>query len=399
MNAINRRFKHILLFVLFTSGSLILPSCGGKTSTEDDPDQIRQQISDYQSQINELTLQVNILDRKLEQLGEQPRSRFQLPVTVIEIEESNFEQYVEATSTVEAVQTMFISPETSGQVQQILVEKGQRVRTGQLLARLNTSVIESSMDEVKTSLTLAKTVYERQKGLWDQQIGSEIQFLESQNAVKSLESRLTTLESQLQMAVMRAPFDGVVDDIYVKVGELAMPGTRIMHIVNLNKLYINADVSESYLGTVSKGDKVILRFPAFADLDMQVPVHRVGHVIKPENRTFLVQLLIDNPGEKFKPNMMARMAIKTFTQTESIAIPSMLIKQDIQGHYVYVARRENDEVSADKVYIERGPDGEGKTKVLSGLNTGDLLINRGHNQVANGSLLRIDTAQDVVSAR
>jgi len=362
--------------------------CGGKP--EPGPEQIRDQISEYQAQINRLTLKVNELERELERMGERPRSRTRIPVSVMEVGLVSFRQYINATSTVEAVQTAIISPETNGQIKEILVEKGQQVEAGKVVARLNTSVVKSSMEEVETSLALARTIYQRQKGLWDQRIGSEMQYLEAKNAVESLQTRLKTLESQLEMAVMRAPFSGIVDEIFLKAGELAMPGSRVMHMINLNRLYVNADVSESNTGRIKKGDLVRLRFPAFPGMEMQVPVHRVGNVINPENRTFRVQLLIDNPSGNFKPNMMASMAININTIDDAVVIPSILVRQDLQGHHVYVAVTSNGDMLVSKRYIERGYDGEGSTMVLSGLQPGELLINRGHNQVTDGSLIRIE---------
>ena len=375
-------------FVIVALSMFTFVGCGGKP--EPGPEQIRDQISEYQAQINRLTLKVNELERELERMGERPRSRTRIPVSVMEVGLVSFRQYINATSTVEAVQTAIISPETNGQIKEILVEKGQQVEAGKVVARLNTSVVKSSMEEVETSLALARTIYQRQKGLWDQRIGSEMQYLEAKNAVESLQTRLKTLESQLEMAVMRAPFSGIVDEIFLKAGELAMPGSRVMHMINLNRLYVNADVSESNTGRIKKGDLVRLRFPAFPGMEMQVPVHRVGNVINPENRTFRVQLLIDNPSGNFKPNMMASMAININTIDDAVVIPSILIRQDLQGHHVYVAVTSNGDMLVSKRYIERGYDGEGSTMVLSGLQPGELLINRGHNQVTDGSLIRIE---------
>jgi len=295
---------------------------------------------------------------------------------------------------VEAVQSAVISPETNGQIQSIPVAKGQRVGAGQVVARLNSQVLESNIQEVLSGLELARTVYERQKGLWDQQIGSEMQYLEARNAVRSLETRLKTLESQLDMSVMRAPFAGIVDDIFLKEGELAMPGSRVMNLINLESLYVNADISESFLGAIGTGDPVILRFPAYPGQDMHVPVHRIGHVINPENRTFRVQLLIGNTEDRFKPNMMANLSIPVAEEESVYVVPSILVKQDIQGHFVYTAQARNGDLVAAKTYIERGPDGEGNTLVRAGLQSGMQLIDKGHNQVADGTLLRIEQGRE-----
>ena len=387
----NKMFIWVFLFTL-----LAFVGCSG--SEEESPEAIRQQISQYNAEINELTMKINDLEQLLGDMGEQPQSRNQIPVTVTALEINDFKQFFQAAASVEAIQAAIISPETSGQLKELLVEKGQRVKAGQVVARLNTSVIEGNISEVETSLELARTVYNRQKSLWDQKIGSEIQYLEARNNLESMETRLKTLQSQLEMSVMRAPFDGIVDDIFIKEGELAMPGTRVMLLLNLRKLYINADVSESHLGAISKGESVILRFPSFPGFEASVPIHRIGNTINPENRTFRVQLQIDNPGERFKPNMMANMSINLLTVKEAISIPSILIKQDLQGYYVYVARQHNGDLLARKIYIERGSDGEGITIINSGLKEGDLVINRGHNQVTDMSLIRIQESLTTITA-
>ena len=378
----------ILLFVV---------SCDNDDNNHNgDPQAIRNQITEYNEQIVELNQKISNLERELEQLGERAQSRTRTPISVTEINLQAFEHYFETNASVEAVKEAMISPESNGQIRSILVNKGQRVSKGQELARLNTSVIENNIEEVQTSLELAQTVYNRQKSLWEQEIGSEIQYLEARNNYNSMQARLKSLNSQLDMAVMRAPFDGIVDDIFAKEGELAMPGVIVMQIINLNLLYINADVSESFLPNINSSDRVILRFPSFPDYEQSVPIHRLGNVINPENRTFRLQVRIANTGERFKPNMTATMSIPSYSTQEAIVVPSILIKQDVQGYFVFTAisNEEGDQV-AHKVYIERGRTSEGKTMIESGLSKGDLLISQGHNRVNDGTLLEIMEKRDL----
>lgn len=383
----NTRLKGITAFIM---GIVFITACGNNEDQNGDVQAIREQISEYNQQIVEMSRKVSELERKLEELGEIPQNRIRTPVTVTEIIPQPFDHYFKVNASVEAIQEAMISPETNGQIREIPVRKGQRVRKGQVLTRLNTSVIENNIAEVKTSLQLAQTVYNRQKSLWEQEIGSEIQYLEARNNYESLQSRLKSLESQLDMAIMRAPFDGIVDEIFAKEGELAMPGSMVMQILNLRNLYVNADVSESFLPMIDPSDKVILRFSAYPDYEEEVPVHRMGNVINPENRTFRLQLRINNPQEKFKPNMVATMSIKSYTADDALVVPSILIKQDTQGHYLYVAdENEEGDLTAQKVYIERGLSGEGRTMIKSGIKQGDLLINQGHNRVNDGALIAI----------
>jgi membrane fusion protein, multidrug efflux system len=379
----------ILLTISLLAILAAIKSCS--PAGENSPDEIRERISERRQQVSELNREINRLERQLSEMGVRVQTRNGIRVQVSELKPVEYDHYFRVNGSVEAVSDAIISPETNGQIRHIRVSRGENVTEGQEVARLNTSVIENNIEELKTNLKLAETMYERQKSLWQQQIGSERQFLEARNAYESLVSRLKTLESQLDMSVLRAPFSGVVDEIFLRQGEMAMPGTPVMQIINLDRLFINADVSETYLPRITPGDMVILRFPAFPDYEARVPIHRLGNVINPENRTFRLQLQIRNQNGRFKPNMVATLGIRSFSAEDVIVVPSILIKQDIQGYYVFVARENSEGMyQASKIYIERGAEGEGRTIIESGLAEGDLLIEQGHNQVTDGALLIIE---------
>jgi RND family efflux transporter MFP subunit len=380
-----KAYKAIALLFLAAPAFIFM---GCQQESTPNAEAIRTQISEYNQQIVELNQKISTLEQDLEALGETSANRERTSVTVSEIARQPFDNFINVSASVEAIQAAMISPETNGQIREINVVKGQKVSRGQQLARLNTTVIETNISELKTSLQLAETVYKRQQRLWEQEIGSEIQYLEAKNNFESLQSRLESLEAQLNLAVMRAPFDGIVDEIFAKRGELAMPGSMVMQIINLDQLYINADVSESFLPSVDSQENVILRFPAYPDYEEEVPIFRLGNVINPENRTFRLQLKINNRDGKFKPNMVANVGLKTFSTQEALVVPSIIIKQDVQGFYLFLAQENGDgDFVAKKVYVERGPSGEGNTMIASGIEAGDLLITSGHNQVNDGTLI------------
>lgn len=387
-----RKTLYLSSFLLLAL-TLLMQSCSnGSSSSEDDSDQIRNRIDEYNEEINRLTQKVDELHQTLDARGEGTGGNDEVAVTVSELTPSVFADYFSVSATVEAVNSATISPETSGHIRRLYAEKGEPVSQGQVVARLSTDVAEGQIEEIETSLQFAETVYQRQKRLWDKGIGSEIEYLEAKNQAERLRKNLETLRLQKEMAVMKAPFDGFVDEHYIEEGELAMPGTPVMEIINLDELYINADVSESYLPNVFKGREVILRFPAYPDVEMTVPVHRVGHVINPESRSFRLQLKIRNDNDRFKPNMMANVSVQAAEVEDAIVVPSMLIGYDTQGNYVYVADEDAAGNSvASKVYIERGKDAEGTTQVTGGLEAGDLLIMRGHRNVTDGEKIRIES--------
>jgi membrane fusion protein, multidrug efflux system len=385
MNSIN-------IFTLFLLMTIIAiaPSCNSDPPGEKSPQAIRDTISEYRQQITRLNREIGRMERQLSDMGERVPAREATKIRVEKVQTRDFDHYITINGSVEAVLDATISPEINGQMETVSVNRGDRVIAGQVVARLSTSVTESNIEEVRTNLEMAETVYERQKRLWEQGIGSEIQYLEARNRYRGLQQSLATLESQLGLASLRAPFSGIVDDIFIKEGELAMPGSPVMHVINLGNLYINTDVSERYLPMVNADDSVILRFPVYPGYEHYVPIHRLGNVINPENRSFRLQLRISNPGQRLKPNMVATVGIRTLSVENAIVIPSVLIKQDVQGHFVFVAYENPDgNYYAEQNYIERGPESEGKTIVESGLDPGDLLITDGHNRVGQGDLVQV----------
>ncbi len=310
-------------------------------------------------------------------------------VTVKKLAIEKFDHYFLANGSVEAVNDAFISPETNGQIKKIQVEEGQRVKEGELLVSLNSDVTESAIAEVKTGLELARTIYEKRKGLWEKKIGSEVQYLEAKTNKESLENKLKTLNVQLEMAKIKAPFIGIVDEIFMKEGELAIPGMQLIRLVNLKKVYINADVSEAYLPRIAKGDTVQATFPSYPDMTVDTVIHRTGNVVKAQNRTFLVQLKLDNKDEKLKPNILGLIKMKDFSVNEALVVPSIIIKNDLQGSYLYVVEKKEGKTQARKTYVKPGMSQAGRTMITEGLEPGLQVIVEGYNLVKNGIEINI----------
>jgi RND family efflux transporter MFP subunit len=190
------------------------------------------------------------------------------------------------------------------------------------------------------------------------------------------------------MSRIRAPFSGIVDDIYVKKGELAMPGRQIIDLVDLNTIEIEADISEKYIPNVKEGDSVSVDFPTYPDLKASAVISRTGHIINTANRTFKITVKINNKDKKIKPNMIAEINLSDY-EGESISLPSIIIKNDSRGKYVYVVINEDGENKAEKRYIKTGLHSGDNTIVDSGLNVGDEVITEGYNIVNSGSVIEI----------
>lgn len=358
---------------------------------QQDADSIRNEINDYKKQITDINSKIEGLEKDLKTLDGGEADAFTVPVIVENLSLDTFRHFIEVSGSAEAVKEAYISAETSGQISRIYVKEGDYVRKGQLLAELNTDVLNNSIAEVQGNLELAKTVFEKQSRLWKQKIGSEIQFLNAKNAMVSLQNKLETLNSQKDMAIIRAPENGIIDNIYKKKGELAQPGVQLMQLVNLDEIYINADVSESYLASLKEGDEVTVMVPAYPGMELKAPIYRKGNVINPNNRTFRVQLKLKNTDNKLKPNILAVIRINDFTSDSALIVPSIIVKQDITGYYVYVSEKVDKKTIARKVYVEPGKSSGDMTMIESGLKAGDKVIITGYNQVADGTDIRIET--------
>lgn len=376
--------RNSLRSVLIMLLAVAVVSCG----SSDEKETIKQQITQYKDQVSELNIKIKELEKELSQLEGNAES-FLIPVTAETLQPRTFSHYFQVSGTVDAVDKAYISPEINGQLTELKVREGEQVKKGQLLAKLNTSVTENSIREVKTQLELAHTLYEKQKQLWEKKIGSEVQYLQALNNKESLESRLSTLEAQLEMAYVRSPINGIVDRINLEPGELAMPGMEMMQVVNLNKLSVMVDVSERYLPMIKEGDEVNLRFASFPGIDLEVKVYRIGNVIKMGNRTFPVELRIDNIDGKLKPNILAEVTFQDYEAQNALVVPSIIVKEDIDGKYVYVARSASETYTAKKVYVRTGMSYNDETLVVEGLQAGDRVITEGYSLVTDGTEVKL----------
>jgi RND family efflux transporter MFP subunit len=375
---------------IFAAIILFLASC----SNQETEDSIRDQISTYKKDVYTLNQKITELEKKLKVMNSGDNSMDKIPVEVLALSYEPFNHYIKVSGTAEAVKEAFISPEVGGQIREIYVKEGDYVERGQLLAKLNTEITESSIADMKSALELAEIVYEKQERLWEKGIGSEIQYLNAKNNKESLEQKLVSLQAQLDMAIIKAPVSGIVDKINSKRGELAMPGMQLMQIVNLEEMYINADISESYLGQVHEGEIVKVEFPVYPEMSLDLPIYRKGNVINPNNRTFTVQLKLKNADRLLKPNILSILHINDFSADSAIVIPSAIIKQDITGSYIYTMQQTDGKWLAKKIYVTPGKSYLDKTMVVTGLQPGQQVIVQGYNMVSDGSEVYVNSGNE-----
>lgn len=334
-----------------------------------------------------------------ESLAELERTRKDPYVTSYAVTSARFKDYFNVQGNLEAKNNAQVFAELSGNVTKLHVEKGARVSKNQLMVSLDTEIINKQIDEVKTSLALAEDLYERQQRLWDQEIGSELQYLEAKNRKESLEGTLATLNEQLSMGQVRAPFAGVVDELNVKVGEMASPMMPVARIVNRDELYIEADVSERHFGTIGEGNEVLVSVQGMDDAQ-EIPAHvsRVGSYIKADNRTFQIRVDFDSTRSDLIPNLVADLKINEWDSKEPMPVlPNSMIQEDaLEQHYIWklMPSEKEERMKVQKVIIETGRTYKGQTCVLSGLAEGDVIIDKGARKVKDGIDVRVESPSE-----
>ena len=368
--------------------SILLVALLAGCSNTESPEAIRAQLSALKDQSLEINHQIKELEKQLDSMETEEDMTGYVPVLTETISKQLFEHFIIVNGKVELVEEAMVSPEANGQITKIHVSKGQRVSKGDVLITLNTSIIKNSIAELKLGLELATKIYEKQKSLWEQNIGSELQYLEAKNAKESLEHKLKTLNSQFEMSIVRAPFSGIVDDIYLKEGELASPGRAVLYLANLDKLKVITEVSETLLPKIHVGDLVNIQFPTYGDISLKAPIHRIGNLIDQKTRTIKVEILIDNIGSKIKPNQIAMLSIKDFEEKQAMVVPSIVVKQDSRGEFLFIADKDKEGKDiATKRYVKSGISYSDRTMITQGISEGQKIIVAGYNQIGNGSLI------------
>ncbi len=371
--------------ILITALLIVFASC--HKSSDNDPQQIRKKIAYYKTKITEYQQKINQLQKKL------PESKnvAAVPVHVTVVQYTNFKHYLDVTAKIQPIEDAFVNPKTNGEVKKIYVKEGDYVKKGQLLAELDDQIIKNNIEQIKTQLELADSLYQKQKKLYEQGVASEIQYLQAKNRKETLEKNLSSLQTQLQYTKITAPFDGIVDQINIKVGELASPAMRAIYLVNLSKMKAVANLSVKYLPNVKKGTPIELRFEVYPDLVIKSHINYVGNFIDPTTNTFKIEATFNNPQNKIKPNMSATMRFVEFKSNKAIAIPTRILNQDTKGWYVFTIKRHDGQTLAKKQYINLGQISTTKALVLDGLKPGDTVITDGYNLVRDGSVVRIVT--------
>jgi RND family efflux transporter MFP subunit len=359
-------------YLIFLS-LMLISSCGEAKKESVNLLKLKTEKNSLIRQIDSLSEILNSVELNISKLDTNKR----LPsVTVFNAKEKLFQHFIEVQGTVEADQSVELYPENSGSITNIYVKEGQKVYKGQTLIQIDNSVLKSSIVELETQFELAKTTFERQKRLWDQNIGSEIQFLQSKAKKEGLENRIESLKAQAKKLKISAPFSGTVDEVFSKIGGLANPMAPAIRLVNLKQVHVESEVTETYLKHIQKGTEVELFFPTIGK-NISTKVSQVGNYINPNNRSFKIRINVDNPKNELKANLLADLKINDYKQN-GIVIPTKLIQKDRMGDsFVYTLKKEKDAYVVEKTYIVQKMTYANESFIAEGLLEDALIVDKG----------------------
>lgn len=390
-----KTFKMKQIYLLVTI-SLILISCGGekKQTVEEviassNPEQIRAKRTDLVAQQQVLHEEIKQLDEALSEVETEQKVPL---ITTLKAKEEVFSHVLEIQGNVTTKNLLVITPEFNGILTDVYVKEGQRVSKGQTLGKIDDGGLSQQLSQLQIQSDLAKTTFERQKRLWDQNIGSEIQYLQAKSSYEAQNQAVAQLQQQVGKTVIRAPFTGTIDDVITEKGSVVAAGqTPLMQIVNLDKMYIETDVPESYVSDVVKGKDVEVLFPVLGKT-IETKIRQAGDVINPANRTFKVEIDVPNKDKSIKPNLTARLKINDYTNEKAILVPQSIISENAEGEqYVYVVKEknDNDEGVVSKVIIKTGKTQGDVIEVLEGIPSGAELILEGARSVKDGQTVKV----------
>jgi len=361
-----KKFLWILIMIL------ICASCGQNNDKKARLEQLKKQQAEIMAEIIKL-------EKELYPEGNAGSA----PVMIDTLKKGPFEHYIEVQGKIDGNENIGVSPRQPGVVTKILVKEGDHVTRGQLLAELDAEVLQRTYEELNTQLVYVTDLYERQKALWDQQIGSEMQYLTAKNNKESLENKIKTLEDQIKMANITSPIDGTVEEIPIKVGQMASAGMTAFRIVNFSRAKAVAEVGEAYTSKIKTGDQVKVFLP---DINREL-IERVtfcSRYINPVNRTFTVEVQLPS-NDTYRANMISVMRIKDYINKNTIAIPQNYIQSyGNEGHYVFIAEEMNGKKVARRRSVIPFITYNGLTEIVSGLEEGDRIITAGYKDLYDG---------------
>ena len=378
------------IFILFLIISIT--SCDNSSTLQNmldsnDVDKIKLKRKEIAESQQEFFNKLIVIDNKLDELNTNP----QLPIVeVLAVNPVIFEHYVQVQGSVKSDELINIFPEFSGVAKAIYVKSGDVVKKGQRLIKIDDGGLKEQLSQLEIGFELTKTTFERQKRLWDQNIGSEIKFLETKSMYEAQKQGINQLKKQIKKTLIEAPFSGTIDNVVVKKGEVVYPGrSNLMMLLNLDNLYIESNVPEKHIASINSGNKAIVHFPLL-DKTISTTVRQSGSYINPINRTFKIEMDIEKNDLNIKPNLNSKVKINDYSNDSALMINQNFISIDSDNkEYVYKIYNKDNKTYVSKTIISTGKNDGIKIEVLSGLNAGDKVVSEGVRKLVNNARVKI----------
>jgi len=371
--------------VIIVSAVFVLASCGSKSGNAELTEKKAklEELKKQQSAINDQVVKLETEIGKLDPTTIQKEN--EKLVSVMPLSITAFAHYIDLQGKVEAVNIAYVTPRgQGGQVKELYVRKGDAVKKGQILLKLDDLVIKRQIDQLQTQLSFAKDLYQRQQNLWKENIGTEVQLLSAKNQVDNIEKQISIVKEQQSFTSVYAEMDGVLDDVNVKVGEIFM-GAGQIKLINTSDLKVTAQVPENYLEKVKVGTSLKVILPDI-NRTTDAVIRVAGKLIDPLSRSFYIEAKL--PADNiFRPNQVAQVKILDYSNANALTIPVNTLQTDDKGKFVMVSAKENGKTVAHKKPVVAGELYGDKIEIKSGLQAGDLLITEGYQSVYDGQTI------------
>ena len=367
--------------------SFIIFSCSSGSGLE----KKKAQLAEYQAEHDALKIKIADLEKEIARLDTSAEIRKPKLVTLTPVQTGIFNHYIDVQGTIDSEENIAVQPGMPGQVTKVNVHEGDMVKAGQVLAEVDNRVIRESISQLQTNVDFAKTAFEKQQRLWNQKIGTEIQFLQSKTQFESLQKNMITLQAQLDMSRIKSPINGMVDAVNIKVGEYAAPGMLgSFRVVNFGKMKVKAKIADSYIGKVKLGNPVRIYLADIKDT-IQGKISFVSKVVNPMTRSFDIEIGLGATSTEVRPNMMASLKINDENIENAISVQSNLVQKDPSGSmYVMISEGRAANMKARKKLVKTGISSGARIIVLEGLSGNEQLIEAGYQEVVDGQLISLN---------
>ena len=371
--------KTLTQAIIFVALVVFAVACGSSVDK-------KAELAKLKKQHDELAVKIKKLESEL-QIGDSTTKSKVTSVSVTEAKAQEFNHYLEVQGKVDGEDNIAVSAQMAGAITAVFVKEGDAVRKGQTLAQIDNSVMQQQIASTKQQLEFATNLYNKQKALWDKQIGSEVQYLTAKNNKENLEKALATLNDQLEMTRIKSPINGSVEEVNLKVGQMASPGLPAVRVVNFSTVKVVAEIAEAYAPKIKPGNKVIVFFPDF-NTEVNSTIRFTSKYINPVNRTFVSEVRLGPSNVQYRANMMAVVRINDYHNPSAFTIPVTLVRETSEGKYIYVAKQENGKLVARRLPVTVGSTYNGLAEITAGITAGDKIITTGFNSLIDGELIQ-----------